>query len=223
MLVQKLRAITLLLVAAAVCASGWLLAASPLDDKARAAAERALLEKWIAADAQTETLRQLEAVKWILLRVEVQKRTLHIADTPAERSWGEAAEQLLASAGSQLSLRGLPVAEDAKITLDGKKVELKALHSGVNLSLKFAEDKPVVTAIEATTPPRAGYVVKEVIADKNTIVVTGGKDGKPLVLKVGENAHFAVGTLKDLKPGTHVKLHVEIENGEMVVIGLWDR
>jgi hypothetical protein len=30
---------------------------------------------------QVETLRQLEAVKWNLLRVDVRKRTLHIADT----------------------------------------------------------------------------------------------------------------------------------------------
>src|SRR5262249_34922394 len=106
--------------------------------------------------------------------------------------------------------------------LDGKKVELKELqHGGVNVTVKFAADKPVVTAIEATTPARAGYVIKEVVADKNVIVVTRGKDDKPLTLAVGPNALFAVGgTLKDLKPGTHVRLHVEVENGELVVTDL---
>jgi RNA polymerase sigma factor (sigma-70 family) len=187
---------------------------------ARAAAKLAAREKG-PAEVQKETLRQLEAVKWNLLRVEVGKRTLHIADVPAERAWRRGfAEQLLASAGAQLSLRKLPVARDAKITLDGKEVSLKDLYAGVNLSLKFAKARPVVTAIEAKTPPRAGYVVKEVKASTNTIIVTRGKGDKPLVLTVARGALLDLGRLEDLKVGTHVALHIEIEDGKLLVKGL---
>src|SRR5206468_5441226 len=124
----------------------------------------ARLMEWIAerpkkdrggAAVPGETLRQLEAVPWNLLRVEVDRRTLHVADVPARRSWKkDVAEQMFASAFSQLSLRGVPVAKDAAIRLDGKEATLKELHPGVNLSLKFAKDRPEITAVEATTPPR---------------------------------------------------------------------
>jgi Cu/Ag efflux protein CusF len=137
--------------------------------------------------------------------------------------WGRdlAAEELFASAAAQLSLRGLPVAKDAKIVRDGKEVPLKDLPTGINLSIKFGKGEPVVTAIEATTPPRAGYVVKEVDAAKNTVTVTHGKDDKPLVLAVAKEAFFTSGsTLKDLKSGTHVALHVEIKDGKMIVTDL---
>jgi hypothetical protein len=166
-----------------------------------------------------ETLRQLEAVKWNLLRVDVGKRTLHIADTHAERSWGpDTAEQLFASAGAQLSVNDLPVGKDARITLDGKEIPLKDLRDGMNLSLKFAADRPIVTAIEAKTPPRAGYVVKEVKADKATIIVTRGKDEKPLVLTVAPDALLTgIKTLKGLKAGMHVAVHLQVEDGKVIV------
>jgi RNA polymerase sigma factor (sigma-70 family) len=171
------------------------------------------------AEGQVETLRQLEAVKWNLLRVDVGKRTLHIADTHAERSWGpDLAEQLFASAGAQLSVNDLPVGKDARITLDGKEIPLKDLRDGMNLSLKFAADRPIVTVIEAKTPPRAGYVVKEVNADKATIIVTRGKDDKPLVLTVAPDALLTgINTLKDLKVGMHVAVHLQVEDRKVIV------
>src|SRR5262249_50153354 len=157
---------------------------------------------------------RLEAVKWNLLRVEVKKRTLHIADTPAERSWGpNSAESFLASAGAQLSMRELPVAKDAKITFDGRAVTLKDLHHDVNLSLKFAADKPIVTVLAATTPPQAGYVVKEVNVEKSTIVVTLGKNGQPLTLTVARDAFLPrIDALKNLKVGAHVAVHLVVED-----------
>jgi hypothetical protein len=73
-------------------------------------------------------------------------------------------------------------------------------------------------AIAATTPPRAGYVVKEVDAGKNTIVVTLGPEGKPLVLTVAGNALLiGINTLKDLKVGIHAALHAEVEDGKIIV------
>jgi RNA polymerase sigma factor (sigma-70 family) len=169
--------------------------------------------------AQVETLRQLEAVKWNLLRVDVGKRTLHIADTHAERSWGRhAAEQIFASAGAQLSLNDLPVGKDVRITLDGKEIPLKGLRDGMNLALKFAKDRPIVTAIDAQTPSRAGYVVQEVIADKATVIVTLDKGDKPLVLTVATDALLTgINTLKDLKAGMHVALHLQVVDGKMIV------
>ena len=183
-----------------------------------AAAEKLVLKDGIAADGQAENLRRLEAVKWHLLRIDKEKRTLHVADTPADRSWGRhAAESMLASAGAQLSLVGIPIAPDVKVKLDGKEIPLKDLTDGVNLTLKFDADKAVVSAIEATTPPPAGYVVTAVDADKSALTVTLGKDDKPMILSVVRDQPLSIGTLKDLKPGTHVRLHLEVEDGKLVV------
>jgi RNA polymerase sigma factor (sigma-70 family) len=214
MFLSKLKSIlvvALVALAGVAIGSGFL----PFQTATQAAASsRAALQH---EPRTADSLRQLEAVKWTLLRIDRAQGTLHIADTPSERSWGtDAAEQLLASAGAQLSLRGLPVAKDAKITLDGKELPLKDLHEGVNLSLKFAEDRPIIKTITATTPPRAGYTVKRVDVDKYIIEVTGGKDTKPLVLNVDRN-EFVSNVLRDLKVGTHVSVHVEVQDGKMVV------
>jgi RNA polymerase sigma factor (sigma-70 family) len=222
MLLHRLKALTV--VAALVGLLGLGAGLRPLQALAErqavpaAAAERAPEGKG-PAEGQVETLRQLEAVKWNLLRVDVGKRTLHIADTHAERSWGpHDAEQLFASAGAQISVNDLPVAKDAQITLDDKEITLKGLPDGMNLSLKFAADRPIVTVIEAKTPPRAGYLVKEVHAEKATIIVTGGKDDKPLVLTVAPDALLiGINTLKDLKAGTHVAVHLQVEDGKVIV------
>jgi RNA polymerase sigma factor (sigma-70 family) len=180
----------------------------------------------VKANAENDNLRRLEAVKWHLLRVDAEKRTLHIADTPVARAWWRGgAEELLASAASELSLVGVPVAKDAKIVLDGKEVALKELPNGVNLTVKFEADKAVVASIEATTPARAGYVVKAVDADKSVVTVTRDKDDKApaLVLPVADRALLDGGTLKDLKPGTRVRLHLEIDDGRLIVRGLRTR
>jgi hypothetical protein len=185
--------------------------------------EKHALENWINADAQADTLRQLEKVKWELLRVDREKRTLHISDTPAARSWGrDAAERMFTSAGAELALVGVPVSPDAKIVLDGKEIPLKELLDGVNLTVKFETDKAVIVSIEATTPPRAGYVVKSVDADKHILTVTRDKTDKPLVLPVAKGVPLR-DMLKDLKPGTHVQLHLEVEDGHLVVHGLRER
>jgi RNA polymerase sigma factor (sigma-70 family) len=221
MLLNKLQTVSgALLFTFAVFVGGWLLAADPSVPAASPpASERQTLKAWTAADAPADPLRQLEALKWHLLRVDVEKRTLHISDTPAARAWDRNTGGLiLSSADSQISMRELPVAKDATITLDGKKAELKNLHAGHNLTLKFAADKPTVTAIEATTPPRAGYVVKEVNVDKGTIVVTRSGDDKPLTLTVTPDAFLPdIGALKSLKVGSHVQLHLAVENGALVV------
>jgi RNA polymerase sigma factor (sigma-70 family) len=182
--------------------------------------EKRTLGRWVSGDASAsapaENLRRMEGMKWHLLRVDHQKKTLHVADVSVERSWGsDAAERLFASAGSQLSLVGVPVSKDAKIKLDGKEIALKELHDGVNLTLKFETEKAVVVAIEATTPERAGYVVKGVDAEKKILTVSRGKDDKPLVLGVAD-----VVALKEVKPGSHVQLHVEVEDGKLIVKGI---
>jgi len=177
----------------------------------------------VLVDERPDNLRRLEAVKWYLLRVDVAKRTLHISDTPAARAWKKdhAGERLFASAGAELSVVGLPVSKEAKIVLDGKDVPLKELHDGVNLTLKFEGDKLVVASIEATTPATAGYVVQAVDADKNVITVSRDKDDKPLVLPVAEAVLPELGgSLKNLQPGTHVQLHLGVEDGQLIVRGL---
>jgi RNA polymerase sigma-70 factor (ECF subfamily) len=189
-----------------------------------AAAEPRILKDGIAADGPAENLRRLEAVKWHLLRIDKDKHTLHVADTPAERSWGRhAAESMLASAGAQLSLVGVPVAPNAKVKLDGKEIPFKELTDGVNLTLKFDADKAIVSGIEATTPPSAGYVVTAVDADQNVITVRLGKDDKPMVLPVVRDGPLSIGTLKDLKPDTRVRLHLEVADGKLVVKDLRTR
>ncbi|HEV3445308.1 MAG TPA: sigma-70 family RNA polymerase sigma factor [Gemmataceae bacterium] len=223
MLLHRLKALALVAALVGLLALGaglrprQALAARPAPPPA-AAAKRAPEDKG-STDRHMETLRQLEAVKWNLLRVDVGKRTLHIADTHAERSWGpDSAEHLFASADAQLSLNDLPVGKDARITLDGKEIPLKDLRHGVNLSLKFARDRPIVTVIEAKTPLRAGYVVNGVNADKATIIVTRGKDDKPLVLTVAPDALLTgINTLKDLKTGMHVAVHLQVEDRKVIV------
>jgi RNA polymerase sigma factor (sigma-70 family) len=232
MFAQKLKTVSAALALTAVLFGGWLLAAQlPAPTAPPAGTERLVSGERVAADGQAEALRELEAVKWHLAQVLPEQRTLHVTDNPAERYWESEPDvapdrprrnnpwEVIGAGVSQLTLHNLPVADDAAITLDGKKVELKDLRSRLNVSLKFAADKPVVTAIEATTPPRAGYAIKEVDAEKNTIVVTRGKDGKPLTLAVQPTAYDR-GTLKDLKPGMYVHLYLTIKNGELVVYAI---
>jgi RNA polymerase sigma factor (sigma-70 family) len=182
------------------------------------AAERTAQEKG-PAPVPAETLRQLEGLRWYLLRGEAARRTLHIAEAPATRLSGSSAtDVLLASAAAQLSLRDLPVAQDAVILFDGKKVELKDLRAGVILTLKLAANRLVVTAITATKPEPSGYVVMAVHADKQTIVVARGQGAKTMSLAVAPNALLRkIDRLQDLKVGMHVALHIDIVDGKMIV------
>src|SRR4051794_29934029 len=71
--------------------------------------------------------------------------------------------------------------------------------------------------------PRAGYVVKEMNAARNTITVTRGPAGKPLVPAVARDTFLPdIKTLADLKAGTHVALHLVTEGGAVVVLP-WGR
>ena len=59
--------------------------------------------------------------------------------------------------------------------------------------------------------------MKGVSADKNTILVARGKE-KPLLLTVARDALLiGIKTLKELKVGAHVALHMKVEDGKMIV------
>ena len=55
------------------------------------------------------------------------------------------------------------------------------------------------------------------IESANGIVVTRGKDGKPLALTVPSDVFVTgINRIKELKAGMYVQLHVEIENGKLI-------
>ncbi len=179
-----------------------------------------------APDDRGGLVPELQAMPWGLLAVDQRRRTLHVGDasvlTPFDLD-GDARAALFLAMACRLQVRGLPVAGDARITIDGKEARLTDLHAGLLLSLKFAADKPVVTSIAATKPPpQPDYVVKEVSAAKGTITVTLPRGGKPRVLTVAKNVLVDVAsqgsvTPEHLKPGMHVSLFVELEDGKFLV------
>ncbi len=179
------------------------------------------------AESQEGILRELETVRWSLLHVDTDRRTLHVSDASVFGSGAfdkgsHMASWMMSTANCQVAVHGLPVAKDARIQLDGKEAGFKDLHAGMQLKLRFAGDKLSITSIEASLPTLGGYVLKAVDIEKRTITLALSRDGKPQVLPVAKQllvdlAHHGNVGLEHLKPGMHVSLFLDVEEGKLVV------
>jgi RNA polymerase sigma factor (sigma-70 family) len=171
--------------------------------------------------AQQALFRQLQSVRWTLLwEPDPANHTIGVTDTPDfPRLDGLDVRPFHFR---PLTLEKLAVARDARITLDGAKARLEDLAMGMHVSLRFAEGKPVVTALEATTR-REGHVVRAVNAERGTLTVAVGKDVLLQELPVAKDAYIYlfdrgnVGKLADLKAGMRVFLQLVVKDGRVLV------
>jgi hypothetical protein len=220
----KVLAVAVVSVAALAFAAGrW--SGPALAEKPPAPAPGA--ERKPAEGAQAKSLRQLESARWYVLAVDPKKRLIEFVDTPvplhtpADSGWPS--WPLL---HAQLALSSLTVAEDATITVEGKKARLEDVKTGMSASVRFAGDRPVVERIDARGG-RHAQVLKAVDAERSTITVAVGAGGELTELPVARNLLVFFypegkrGKLEELKPGMPVALQLRLEEGRLVVGDIW--
>ena len=184
-------------------------------------------EKVAPADpkVQAAILKQLQTGQWTLSGVDSKKNLLSVGDGPLPSLSGGLSRDfdvIFAGNPGLMGLDDLPVAKDAKVTLDGTATELKRLRQGLQIKLTFADGKPEITAIEATTP-HPGYVLKGVDAKARTITVSFGKDGALEALPVADRAYIYLyhtgneGKLSDLGKDMRVSIQMGMIDGRLVV------
>ena len=172
---------------------------------ARAKYERAKYERAKNAQfAQKEVRQQLQSVEWTVEEI---------------RAAGAGAFTLRLSHFQRLFLTALPVARDAKVSIDNIPGKVADLKIGMRLELRLAADDLVVTKIDAfTQEERNDYLVKEVNVAKQTLSVTrAGKEFVTGLFLDGGNI-FLEGKecgLEDLKPGMHVSLLFVATGGQL--------
>jgi len=156
--------------------------------------------------AQKEaTLRQqLQSVEWTVKGI---------------RAAGAGAFTLRLNHFQRLFLTDVPVARDAKVSIDNVPGKVADLKIGMRLELRLAADGLVVTGIDAFTPEGSkDYLVKEVDVAKQTLSVT--RAGKEFVtgLFAGDAGIFLEGKecdLTNLKPGMQVSLSFVATGGRL--------
>jgi hypothetical protein len=149
-------------------------------------------------------LQQLQSVEWAVEEI---------------RAAGFGAATLRLSHSQRVFLTDLPVARDAKVSIDNVPGKFADLKVGMRLGLRLAADDLVVTGIDAFMPKELkDYRVKEVDVAKQTLSVTlAGKEfvtgvsvGGADILLEGEECE-----LKDLKPGMQVSLSFVVTGGQL--------
>jgi hypothetical protein len=149
-------------------------------------------------------LRQLQSVEWTVEEI---------------RAAGAGAFTLRLSQFQRLFLTDLPVARDAKVSIDNVPGKVADLKVGMRLGLRLAADDLVVTGIDAFTPKELkDYRVKEVDVANQTLSVT--REGKEFVtgVSVGDADILLEGKecdLTDLKPGMQVSLSFVVTRGQL--------
>lgn len=125
----------------------------------------------------------------------------------------------------RLELGNLPVARDARVSINNAPGKLADLKVGMRLGLRLAADDLVVTGIDAVTPEEQNdFLVKEVDVAKKTLSVTrGGKDFLTGLFVGDAEIEVGNGALKDLKPGMHVSLSFEADGDQLRVRTIWSR
>jgi hypothetical protein len=121
----------------------------------------------------------------------------------------------------RLYLSNLPVARDARVSIDNAPGKLADLKAGMRLGLRLAADDLVVTGIDAVSPEELpDYLVKEVdVANKTLSVTRAGKDFLT-GLFVGDAEVYLPndeGDLTALKPGMKVSLSFVASGSQLSV------
>jgi hypothetical protein len=169
---------------------------------ARAKYERAKNAQ--VAQKEAALRQRLQSVEWTVEEI---------------RAAGAGAFTLRLSHFQRLFLTALPVARDARVSIDNVPGKLADLKVGMRLDLRLAADDLVVTKIDAFTPEELhDYRVKEVDAAKQTLSVS--RAGKEFVtgLFVGDAGIFLEGEESDLtkvKPGMQVSLSFVVTGGQL--------
>ncbi len=184
----------------------------------------------------------MQDVTWSLTKVDKDKHTISVEDRGGEDRSGQSPTLIFMSNGVAplgLSLRGLKVAADATITLNGEKAKLEELKARMRVSLRLSEEGPTVTHIAAISPDPLSflYILKEVDAAKSMLTVgvkarqltleclTVAADCKITLIEQPRPATAHINQrevkLKELRAGMPVSLElVPDKTGNLVIVGL---
>jgi len=162
------------------------------------------------AKQQAPLRQRLQSVEWTLKEV---------------RAAGAGTFTLRLDHFKRLELGNLPVARDARVSIDNAPGKLADLKVGMRLGLRLAADDLVVTGIDAVTPEELDdYLVKEVDVAKKTLSVTrGGKDFLTGLFVGDAEIEVGNGALTDLKPGMHISLSFVVDGDQLRVRTIWTR
>jgi RNA polymerase sigma factor (sigma-70 family) len=184
-------------------------------------------------------LQHLQERGWVLDFVDAHKDTISVSfDSTAGQigrfvgGEGEKPGWFRREGVTGLSFLNLPVAESAKIIIDGETGTVAGLKAGMHLTIRFSPDKPIVAWLNAVSS-RSGsvYVLTAIDVDKRTLSVTNSdrqvmkslplaKDAKiheELINLDGGPAKTVNLKLMDLKPGMHLVLQLGIVDTELVI------
>jgi hypothetical protein len=194
--------------------------------------------KLIDALLKRQALRkQLQALGWFVWAVDADKNTLVLTTQPqplpypplGDRGWEwdllnkkDLDQGVWYYRGEGLGnavLDGVPVAQDAKVTIDGKEAKLANLGVGMRVSVEWAKDGASLSRVEAVSPPpEVSYTLKSVDAEKRLVTATTEGKGPTLEdVPVAKDAAIVIrrtnteigdGKLADLRPGASVYLRL---------------
>lgn len=231
MLIKKLTVVAALVVAVGVVVGGVGRFALPARAENPTPAPIVQKDTPKADPAPVPPATLLEAGVWYPYRIDREGRTMDVCDTPPHGLlWGPDPGPIRESVFHHdpigpVVVRGLSVAKDAAVTIDGKAGQLDKL-SGARLRLRFGGDSLTVTAIDAKSPPPVFWpVVKSVDAAKRTVTVQLADRGAATELAVAADAVITdrLGrklALADLPPGTKTGLVLGVDDGRPVVKSL---
>jgi RNA polymerase sigma factor (sigma-70 family) len=197
---------------------------------AQGTAEKALGAGEESAQAERVRLdRYVESLTWLLTGVDVKKRTIGASWMRAvghSAGWTSTFMDFDADARApeplgHFYLRDVPVAEGAKVFVDGREGRLEDLKRGMRFRVRMATGKAAIVVVDAYTQT---VIVKATDAERNTLtVVTMGKE---VTVPVARGARILLayqrGEYKftDLKPGMRVDLQIGVEGGKIAVTGV---
>jgi RNA polymerase sigma factor (sigma-70 family) len=259
LLLQKLKALTVAtaLTTALCLAAGLLLSSAhgqqAAENNVQAAAPAPAGANQANPDSKKTTMpkadarKLIETLDWALTEVDAGRSIISVSDhikPPGPGTIGlfENRTGIVlvttpgGSAAAGLAMRGLHVAKDAKITLDGKAVQLDDLKtSSLRVRLRLREGGAVVAGIEAMSPrpPVFSYVLKAVDAKRRTITaalaenqlelndVPVSANAKIQRLRIEPALSLGSLTLADLEPGMVLALELTAgDDGQLRVTSI---
>jgi hypothetical protein len=185
--------------------------------------------------AKEVEFKDVLAGRWSLTSINARKRQISLSDYGGGDSSGAAGAFALISTKDGVTLagvtiRGLPLAADTEISVDGKPGKVEDLKAGMILSIRMTKDSTAVTKVEATSKakgkgdgPQTLWTVKAVDAKKKLVSVTNEKLGMTLkdiaitkdarveVYKVDMFLQTAPLALENLKEGSIVSLEFQFD------------